>query len=212
MAAIINVKIKFGNNNSFDMKLPITANAILLYSRFLEITRVKGDHVKYMICNGKILDKQATLRDLKIMDNKLLVHVVVSNEPTGSYPMDEILQNEYQLYYNISNGLYDRARTMNTIGSYQQNLNNFTDVVVTLTHDQFDSLTSSTTLDAEDIDLDSIDEATCFCGDDDNIDLVRTRTWLPCGHSFHSSCIRRYLTTTSVKCPMCGIDVRDEHT
>ena len=207
----IDVKIKFGNNNSFDMKLSINTSSLYIYSSFLEITRVKEDYIKYMICNGKILDKNTTLRDLKIIDKKLLVHFIVSNELKGSYPMDEILQNEYKLYYGI---LKESAIAKHTIGSYQQNLNNFTDVVVTLTHSQFDSLTSSVTLDAEDINDDNIDEVTCFCfcGDDNNIELTRTRTWLPCSHSFHTSCIKRYLTTTSVMCPTCGIDVRDEHT
>ena len=85
-------------------------------------------------------------------------------------------------------------------------------MAVNLTASQFDELTSSVILDAEDIDVNSLDEATCFCGDDDNIELARTRTWLACGHSFHTKCIKRYLMTTSVKCPMCDIDVRGEST
>ena len=95
------------------------------------------------------------------------------------------------------------------IMSYDQAVN-LQNVQVILSDETFNRLT--TLVDRAALEADDL-SAHCFCGSglaSTNADADDTLTQLPCGHHFHTECIKHYLTTINTRCPVCNGDVRGE--
>lgn len=95
---------------------------------------------------------------------------------------------------------------------YDDMLNTFQDVVVSLTPEQIPLYTTS--LNASDLTEEDRERDCGICStlvteteSSDTVDLLR----LPCNHIFHRGCITRHFTR-SVYCPMCRHDVRRQLT
>ncbi len=206
----IEVKFQFGNYNSFHMQTNMKTTLTELLGNFCKITKIPEKNIRYAVSNGilfgtGITDFNTSISNLDMLNNRIIVHIVLSND--DNYPLDKIIQNKY-----IRSKKPQRTTTWNDIigDTYSQNLR-LEDVPITLSNEQFDALTE--TLEIE-INTDSTEEDSdfnCFCGNTEG-EIIRKRSWLPCGHSFHTKCIKHHLTIINVKCPLCCTDVRDEST
>jgi hypothetical protein len=108
----------------------------------------------------------------------------------------EDLMNEID--YNYHQELDSTADTMYNISRIT---NNFEDVKVTLSTSDFEKLS------------DSIAENQVLKTEDCNICLEtigkRKALKLNCSHSFHTKCLKKWLTSYKTSCPCCRTDCRD---
>jgi hypothetical protein len=200
-----NVKVYFGNNNTFSINLPYDAKLGFLVVIFANIIGCKSAEIRYIVCNGHILGStekygfSKPLNSITILDNRAVMYIITSRE--AKYPLDRIVISKFNEFLKSSIPVKNQIN----IGNYAQNLQ-LSDIPIVLTEDSFNQLIDVTTVDT-DLQEEDNDDFTCFCGETEG-EITRSRAWLPCAHSFHTRCIKIHLTQTSVKCPICSMDVR----
>jgi hypothetical protein len=188
---MIKAKVYFGNGNSFTVDLGIgTVCGDLVNLLPMAIGKSYKD-VAYCICNGVLIGTEGChldkpLIDMGIVNGECTVHLVLN--VVSDDPLDNIIRYRY--------GMWIIKKNINVFAAAGHDA--FVDVPVLIERERLHTVieqTAATGMDTCSIcAADIIAEASCIKN---------------CRHVFHTSCISRWLTESSVKCPMCNADVRN---
>jgi len=207
---MIEVTVQFGNHNKYRIELPPTTKIGVLSWYLTKIINYEPSDVLYLIMGGSIIGSQTlpfnrSLADCNIINNRCVVSMVLRDN-TIQYP-------DADLYISTRNNNWvqkygDRATTTAIedapipITAFIQSMgfdpNALTDVQVSLTQDAYEQYITRHP--------GSVEDTCSICHNE----ILTEAASLSCGHTFHDNCIREWLTTTSVRCPICNHDVRTE--
>lgn len=118
---------------------------------------------------------------------------------------DDIISN-MMLLRNISEREREEQFIRNLFSEFFEE-DNFEDVRVTLSNQQFSKITDTDNKKSKDHTTTSSKCAICLV---EGVSTDKT-TILPCSHSFHTDCIKRWLTEYKVTCPVCRMDTRESN-
>lgn len=202
------ITVLYGNNNSYNIDIPSTTKIGHLAGIIPVLLYKKSTDVLFMIINGHIAgqrdyDFDKAMNDCGFVNNKCNVYLILK-DPDRTYSESELRYSSRNMTWlknaasSINTGTFSAQQFIDAFGLGFGNLdfNTLEDEIVTIPEDQYHLYVTPT-----DVDTDT----TCTICQEDIAEAVT----LYCGHSFHDNCIRGWLTTSSVKCPTCNHDVRD---
>ena len=225
---MIETTVRFGNNNSFILKLPRDLEMGKLIGCLPIIINRKPEDILYLICNGMLVgarenDYNLYLSDFKIIHDQCTIYMILKSPHNEPRDIDLVLQMAnlewLRRHINPSSRRTDdggRAQVPPPrLRRLPQLFANFdpsslVDVPVVVSNDDFNRYVnrlspSSSELDVHICSICSRDvgnlETTPVGSDEECVQLA-------CTHMFHRSCIRIWLTTESVHCPFCNWDTR----
>jgi len=194
---MINATILFGNNNRFNIQLDeSTVCGDLIYILPIGINKTYKD-ILYCILNGKLIDGHDLdnlIVDYGIINDECSIYLIFKYGDVSF--QDKYIQLKYQRWVEKK---YIRHNILQTL----QHRQTLIDVQVLIPADDlYMYIENINTV----RDVDEYEQCSICSGellDTDNRSIVKK-----CGHEFHNPCISQWLTTASVRCPMCNIDVR----
>ena len=169
---------------------------------------LQNSEILYLICSGRVLgtaDMTKKLCDLSCFIREEQVITVVYKHPSVNYSdmdLEVYNYNKYKISDEItSNESIESIYGINNFNAIANLLNNLTfgSVAITINPDDYNSMVNR--IEYPTPSTCSICHQACSMGED-IVSLVC------CGHQFHNDCIYRQLTTSSVQCPICSMDVR----
>lgn len=213
---MITVTVCYGNHNSYKIDLPPTIQLGKLQGVFPGLINQSINNILYIIIAGGIVGSRThpftmKLGECDIINNNCVAHMVFKS-PDIVYP-------DRELYISHRNMSWINNNTVDTVGFQESpitpgvqtllealgnigmsmDFNVLDDVTVVLTTDEYNQCITH---------LDTVPDSECtICQSGIDID---SGVSLECSHAFHDHCIRDWLTTTSVKCPTCNYDVRQQ--
>lgn len=211
----IEITFVFGNCNKVRFSVPRKQSIAHLYSVIRDC--LKCD-ILYMTCAGQVLGRdilQKPLIDLAcFLRDKQTISVVYKHPDTDYCDKDLELFNFFQIVdsLNESNNYYNILDGRNLNLNLDLDFNNFNllealnlgldSQLITINEQDYEAYVTK-------VEYDEINtEEPCFICHESFIQEDDIRS-LTCGHVFHNECIRTLLTSSSVQCPVCSMDVRD---
>jgi len=195
---MINATVLFGSNNAYNLQ--INNNTLcgdLLYILPLCINKSYLDII-YMIVNGHLIDGDDLnhlVQDFKVIDNQCTIHIILKPKDDLSV-YDKFIYTRYKTY--IENKYIDTSPGFLT--SLRNSIANLIDVHIVIQNADLPNV-------IEDADSGDMTDTCVVCSIpltlEDACSSIRK-----CGHLFHTECISQWLTMSSIKCPLCNIDVR----
>ena len=193
---MINSTVIFGNNNRFNIQLDeTTVCGDLIYILPIGINKTYKD-ILYLILNGKLIDGHDLdhlIVDYGIINNECSIYIIFKYDIIASH--DKYIHLKYQRWVEKK---YLQNNILQTL-QYRQTL---IDVQVLIPEDDlYVYIENNTTARDDDYEM-------CSICSGHLLDTDIRSTVKKCGHEFHTPCISQWLSTASVRCPMCNIDVR----
>lgn len=203
---MITVIVHYGNNNQYSIDLPISTKLGYMSWYLTRLIGLQPANVIYLLMGGSIIGSgplpfNKPLSDCNIVNDRCVVSMVL-RDPNIEYPDSDLYNSNRNIHWlkahtaqtTQSTGMPENMTTfLQQIGL---NINSLVDVQVTIPENEYEQYVTQ---------LDTTPDDPCsICSRDVTDDAVA----LACGHAFHNSCIREWLTTSSVKCPHCNHDVR----
>lgn len=192
---MINATVIFGNNNRFNIQLEdTTVCGDLIYILPIGINKTYKD-ILYCILNGKLidgLDLDQAIIEYGIVDNECTIYLVFKYGELALH--DKYIWSKYQRWVEKK---HSRSNILQTL----QHLQTFIDVQVLIPVEELNMYIERSG---------DLDQDTDLCGicSAHLLPSEMRSTIKKCGHDFHTPCISRWLSASSVRCPMCNIDVR----
>ena len=195
---MINATVVFGNNNRFNIQLDeTTVCGDLIYILPIGINKTYKD-ILYCILNGKLidcLDLDNLIVDYGTVDNECSIYLIFKYG-TISF-QDKYIYLKYQRWVEKK---YIRNNILQTLQHMQQT---FIDVQVLIPQDELYLYIENINTPPDERDLNLCSICSGHLVQTDIRSVVKK-----CGHEFHTACISHWLASSSVRCPMCNIDVR----
>lgn len=210
---MIKVTVHYGNHNKYSIDLPENTKLGYLSWYLTRIIDMKAEDVLYLIMGGMLVGSKAApftslLGDCNMVNNECVVSMVL-RDSSISYPDSDLYlleRNKRWLRRQGSNrtdapdtgSLAPVSNIQQLLQVFGVDMNNLVDVPVTVPESEYEQHITQLT---------SVTNPCSICSNVIDEDGVA----LSCGHEFHDSCIREWLTTESVRCPSCNHDVRTDN-
>lgn len=218
----IAITVCYGNHNKYTIDVESNTPVGKLVYYLTRLLKKSHKDVLYMIINGHIVGTDALPLKRELADctvnSRCTAHLIFRDSEI-EYPDADLYRNQqYNNYITKQIQIQTQTQTssdqsqsqsQSDLSSFQEalrslgidlNLSALEDVHVTIPEDEYEQYITQVD---PDMDIDD----TCLCGQDISRDDA---VQLGCNHIFHNSCIRESLTTSSVRCPRCNYDVRDQ--
>lgn len=212
---MINVLVIFGNHNSYSIELPSSIKLGQLATIFPVLLKIQPEDLLYIMICGHVIGHNVsygfdkTLSDCPILNDKCVAHLIFK-DPKVTYPDIELItsaRNQAWLKRQSQTQTQTQTLSNNPFGQILESLAMNLDLSVLQD--------VAVTIAPEDVDrhLHPLSEdPSTVCGICQDVITVENGVKLTCNHPYHRSCIRNWLVSSSVTCPTCNFDVRNEST